>query len=140
GKLWLPPPLNHWLGSEVVSGRWRENTRFRTSEDTPPMRVASMDCHNVRPKRSSPPSHSAPPTSPTSSTAISAFWLERAHRPELSKLKRESIPSGPPPARAGGVPSTASSSATAADNTVRQRMGTGSLLVRGGRAWFLGFA
>src|SRR3984893_2333454 len=57
GKLWLPPPLNQRLGSEVWSGRSRENTRFNTTEDTPPMTVASMDCRSVRPTRSSPPSH-----------------------------------------------------------------------------------
>src|SRR5579864_8760855 len=67
GKLWLPCPWNHRLGSPgggpLSRGRTRENATFITCATRPAATEESIDLQNVWPRRDSPPSQSAPPTS-----------------------------------------------------------------------------
>jgi hypothetical protein len=72
GKLSLPLPLNQSLGLDESMGRLREKASLSAWQVTPLTTVASTDCHNVWPSRVSPPSHTAPDTSATNITPMSA--------------------------------------------------------------------
>src|SRR5438105_5751414 len=65
---------------------------FIASDETPPSADESIDCQNVLPRRSSPPSHNAPAISPPISVYSNPFWMLRFQIPLWSKLTTWSMP------------------------------------------------
>src|SRR5215471_14383492 len=96
GKLSLPCPWNHRFGSPgggpLSRGLTRENVTFISCATSPAATDESIDLQNVLPRRDSPPSQSAPPTSAAMRPYSTNSWLLRFQMPLSSYGTRRSMP------------------------------------------------